>query len=60
MPLTGTSTPIATHASPVTCNFRLKRAQSEQALHVDTRITNGLIRSIRALGERVAVELKQH
>lgn len=37
---------------------RRPKSQSEQALHVDTRTTNGLI-SIRALGERAAAELKQ-
>ncbi|WP_217178252.1 transposase family protein [Streptomyces sp. AC495_CC817] len=32
---------------------------SELALHVDTRMTNALIRHVRALGERTAAELKQ-
>ncbi|MEU2596704.1 transposase family protein [Streptomyces hirsutus] len=38
---------------------RRPKGQSEQALHTDTRTTNSLIRGIRALGERAAVELKQ-
>jgi DDE superfamily endonuclease len=38
---------------------RRPKGQSERALHADTRTTNSLIRSIRALGERAAAELKQ-
>lgn len=38
---------------------RRPKGQSEQALHPDTRTTNSLIRSLRALGERAAAELKQ-
>lgn len=38
---------------------RRPKGRSEQALHVDTRTTNNLIRSVRALGERAAAELKQ-
>ncbi len=38
---------------------RRPKGQSEKALHTDTRTTNSLIRSIRALGERAAAELKQ-
>ncbi|MER6122997.1 transposase family protein [Streptomyces sp. NPDC001795] len=33
--------------------------RSEQALHVDTRLRNVLIRHVRALGERTAAELKE-
>ena len=47
--------------------FRIHRRLAEpetrrivpEALHADTRTTNSLIRSIRALGERAAAELKQ-
>ncbi|MGW2893171.1 transposase family protein [Streptomyces sp. NPDC001212] len=39
---------------------RRVKSQSEQAPHMDARITNGLIGSIRALGEHVALELQQH
>lgn len=38
---------------------RRPKGQSEQALHLDTRTINTLIRHIRALGERTAAELKQ-
>ncbi len=38
---------------------RRPKMQSEQALHVDTRTFNALIRHMRALGERTAAELKQ-
>ncbi|WP_432037143.1 transposase family protein [Streptomyces cucumeris] len=38
---------------------RRPKMQSEQALHVDTRTFNALIRHVRALGERTAAELKQ-
>ncbi|TFV34191.1 hypothetical protein E4K10_45465 [Streptomyces sp. T1317-0309] len=38
---------------------RHPKGRSEQALRVDTRTTNSLIRGIRALGERAAAELKQ-
>ncbi|MDT0347408.1 transposase family protein [Streptomyces litchfieldiae] len=38
---------------------RRPKGQSEQALHADTRMTNALIRHLRALGERTAAELKQ-
>jgi DDE superfamily endonuclease len=38
---------------------RRPKGQSEQALHADTRTANGLIRGIRALGERAAAELKE-
>ncbi|MEV4250449.1 transposase family protein [Streptosporangium canum] len=33
--------------------------RSEQALHIDTRMFNTLLRHVRALGERAAAELKQ-
>ncbi|GAB2910834.1 transposase family protein [Streptomyces mayteni] len=39
--------------------LRRPQGQSEQALHADTRMTNALIRHLRALGERAAAELKQ-
>lgn len=35
------------------------KGRSEQALHVDTRMFNALLRHVRALGERTAAELKQ-
>ncbi|MEU4303470.1 transposase family protein [Kitasatospora aureofaciens] len=38
---------------------RRPRGKSEQALHVDTRMFNTLLRHVRALGERTAAELKQ-
>ena len=38
---------------------RRPRGRSEQALHVDTRMRNALIRHVRALGERTAAELKE-
>ena len=38
---------------------RRPKGHSEQVLHVDTRMTNALIRHVRALGERTAAELKQ-
>ncbi|MEU1301491.1 MULTISPECIES: transposase family protein [Streptomyces] len=38
---------------------RRPKGQSEQALHTNTRTTNSLIRSVRALGGRAAAELKQ-
>jgi hypothetical protein len=38
---------------------RRPKGQPEQALHTDTRTRNTLLRSIRALGERTAAELKQ-
>ncbi|TMQ79704.1 IS5/IS1182 family transposase [Actinomadura soli] len=38
---------------------RRPKGQSEQALHTDTRTRNTLLRSVRALGERAAAELKQ-
>jgi DDE superfamily endonuclease len=38
---------------------RRPRGRSEQALHVDTRTRNALIRHARALGERAAAELKE-
>ncbi|WP_393077349.1 transposase family protein [Streptomyces sp. LN704] len=38
---------------------RRPKGRSEQALHADTRTMNNLIRGVRALGERAAVELKQ-
>ncbi|MFE4416118.1 transposase family protein [Streptomyces sp. NPDC056821] len=38
---------------------RRPKGQTEQALHADTRTTNALIRDLRALGERTAVELKE-
>ncbi|MFF3654808.1 transposase family protein [Streptomyces olivochromogenes] len=38
---------------------RRPKGRSEQALHVDVRMTNALIRHVRALGERAAAELKQ-
>lgn len=38
---------------------RRPKGRSEQALHANTRTTNSLIRSIRALGERAAAELEQ-
>ena len=38
---------------------RRPKGQPEQALDVNTRTTNALIRGIRALGERTAAELKE-
>lgn len=38
---------------------RRPKGRSEQALHVDVRMTNALIRHVRALGERAAAALKQ-
>ncbi|MGG2464641.1 transposase family protein [Streptomyces sp. RGM 3693] len=38
---------------------RRPKGKSEQALHVDTRMFNNLLRHVRALGERTAAELKQ-
>ncbi|MFI0966562.1 transposase family protein [Streptomyces sp. NPDC021080] len=38
---------------------RRPKAKSEQALHVDTRMFNTLLRQVRAFGERTAAELKQ-
>lgn len=38
---------------------RRPKGRSEQVLHIDTRMTNTLIRHLRALGERTAAELKQ-
>jgi hypothetical protein len=38
---------------------RRPKGKSEQALHVDTRMFNTLLRQVRALGERTAAELKQ-
>ncbi|MFJ4012808.1 transposase family protein, partial [Streptomyces sp. NPDC090026] len=38
---------------------RRPKGKSEQALHVDTRMLNTLLRHVRALGERTAAELKQ-
>ncbi|MFJ1687065.1 transposase family protein [Streptomyces albidoflavus] len=38
---------------------RRPNGTSEQALHVDTRMFNTLLRHVRALGERTAAELKQ-
>ncbi|QDN85537.1 transposase family protein [Streptomyces sp. RLB3-6] len=38
---------------------RRPKGRSEQALHVDVRMTNALIRHVRALVERAAAELKQ-
>ncbi|ANZ13624.1 transposase [Streptomyces noursei ATCC 11455] len=38
---------------------RRPKGKSEQALHVDTRVFNTLLRHVRALGERTAAELKQ-
>ncbi|MFJ5719942.1 transposase family protein [Streptomyces sp. NPDC093149] len=38
---------------------RRPKGQSEQALHVDTRMFSALLRHVRALGERTAAELKQ-
>ncbi|WP_280703492.1 transposase family protein [Kitasatospora sp. GP82] len=38
---------------------RRPKGKSEQALHVDTRMSNTLLRHVRALGERTAAELKQ-
>ncbi|WP_308050406.1 transposase family protein [Streptomyces sp. S-2] len=38
---------------------RRPNGKSEQALHVDTRMFNTLLRHVRALGERTAAELKQ-
>ncbi|WP_457034133.1 transposase family protein [Kitasatospora sp. P5_F3] len=35
------------------------KGKSERALHVDTRMSNTLLRHVRALGERTAAELKQ-
>jgi hypothetical protein len=45
----GIGNPVPVHRS---------KDRSDRALHVDTQATNGLIRGIRALGERPA-ELKQ-
>ncbi|MER5320933.1 transposase family protein [Streptosporangium roseum] len=38
---------------------RRPMGSSEQALHIDTRMFNTLLRHVRALGERAAAELKQ-
>ena len=38
---------------------RRPKGKSEQALHVDTRMFNALVRHVRGLGERTAAELKQ-
>jgi hypothetical protein len=38
---------------------RRPNGRSEQALHVDTRMFNTLLRHARAVGERTAAELKQ-
>jgi DDE superfamily endonuclease len=38
---------------------RRPKGKSEQALYVDTRMTNVLVRHVRALGERAAAELKE-
>lgn len=38
---------------------RRPKGRSEQALHIDIRMTNALIRHIRALGEPAAAELKE-
>ncbi|XCM77627.1 transposase family protein [Kitasatospora sp. HUAS MG31] len=38
---------------------RRPKGKSEQALHVDSRMFNTLLRHVRALGERTAAELKQ-
>ncbi|MEU9710449.1 transposase family protein [Streptomyces sp. NPDC047967] len=38
---------------------RRPKGKAEQALHVDTRMFNTLLRHVRALGERTAAELKQ-
>nr|WSZ99312.1 IS5/IS1182 family transposase [Streptomyces sp. NBC_00857]WSZ99316.1 IS5/IS1182 family transposase [Streptomyces sp. NBC_00857] len=38
---------------------RRPKGQTEQALHMDTRTRNTLIRHVRALGERTAAELKE-
>ncbi|GAB2821493.1 hypothetical protein GCM10027073_60530 [Streptomyces chlorus] len=38
---------------------RRPKGRSEKALDIDTRITNALIRHVRALGERTAAELKE-
>ncbi|PVC89773.1 IS5/IS1182 family transposase [Streptomyces sp. CS090A] len=38
---------------------RRPKGRSEQALHIDIRMTNALIRYVRALGERAAAELKE-
>ncbi|MEU7178224.1 MULTISPECIES: transposase family protein [Streptomyces] len=38
---------------------RRPRGKSEQALHVDTRLFNTLLRHVRALGERTTAELEQ-
>jgi hypothetical protein len=38
---------------------RRPKGKSEQALHVDTRMFNALVRHVRALGERTAAALKQ-
>ena len=38
---------------------RRPKGRSEQALHVDVRMRNALIRHVRALGERTAAELKE-
>ncbi|MFE7232442.1 transposase family protein [Streptomyces sp. NPDC057596] len=39
--------------------IRRPKGRSEQALHTDVRTTNTLLRSVRALGERAAADLKQ-
>ncbi|MFC8718765.1 hypothetical protein [Kitasatospora sp. NPDC057198] len=38
---------------------RAFEGKSEQALHIDTRMFNTLLRHVRALGERTAAELEQ-
>ncbi len=38
---------------------RRPKGRSEKALDIDTRMTNALIRHVRALGERTAAELKE-
>lgn len=38
---------------------RRPKGRSEQALHINIRMTNALIRYVRALGERAAAELKE-
>ncbi|MFI1769633.1 transposase family protein [Streptomyces sp. NPDC020800] len=38
---------------------RRPKGRSEQALHVDVRLRNTLIRHVRALGERTAAELEE-
>ncbi|MEU2133729.1 transposase family protein [Streptomyces sp. NPDC018352] len=39
--------------------IRCAEGRSEKALDIDTRMTNALIRHVRALGERTAAELKE-